>query len=409
MGRKSAMVDTVILEIDLGNPKTQKVIDPTKFADWSPSLEGILSPPFNKIGKGKSLKSVNNYTPEEKRQGIYVPRLTLYKQIVSGSIKYYLYIEFSAPKILFNNNFEEVDDKDFETLCLELSNKLRDKGVNLTTSDLNAAIVRSIHYCKNIVLTDGSSPSSIISTIQKANISSRKKVSREIYQEKGESIHIYTNSNELCVYDKLRELEKAKKTEKGNLEKDSWCQFDIVGKLLKKVGAVKSFNVLRIESRLLDKPAIRRAIKPMYYSLQDDEPYGSCNPSGPYSFKFLFDSRIAKDILLKDFNEIKGGLPQIISNRESVENSILALKDNNPDISFSSILKFLGLRYVTNEKSLRDARLIFGANTKQWNMLNNEMSKLKYPDIPIRNPLYQVEQQLDKFASFKLGITPKKA
>ena len=403
MGRKSAMVDTVVLAIDLGNPQTQTIIDPTRFADWSPSLEGILSPPFNRIGKGKSLKSVNNYTSTEKRRGIYVPRLTLYKQLVSGGFRYILYIEFSAPKILYNNNFEEVGDGDFDALCLRLSEVLKAKGVNISPNELAAAAPQTIHYCKNIVLTDGSSPLSVISTIQKANISSRKKVSREIYREKGESVHIYNNSRGLCIYDKMRELEKAKKSEKDNLEKDSWCQFDIAGKLLKEIGVVKSFDVLRIETRLLDKQNIKRSIRPILCSL-----YGHDMPA-PYSFRTLFDSRIAKSILQNDFNEIKRGLPQVVSNRESSESFISALRFNNPKISLETTLETLGLRKLSDETGLRNARYITGASTKKWNAFVDKISKLKYPSISICNPLNQVEQQLDKFAGFKLGITSKKA
>lgn len=390
------MVDTIVLEIDLGNPKTQKVINPAYADTWAPSLKGALLPPFNMLGSGKSIKCVKNVTPEEKRAGAYVPRLTFYKQMIKGKFKYYLYIEFSAPKVLFNNNFEEVEKSDLDVLCQKLSETLKAKGVNLTPNELRKSVVKTIHYSKNIIITDGTPPNRILTAIKKANLSTRKRVRSEIYQDRGEGLHIFNTTRSLCVYDKIKELEKARNTEKGNFELDSWCQFGIVGEILKSVGAIKSLDVVRFETRLSDKETIKKAVSPIISSMG----YGA---KSPYTLEMLFDEKLAKSVLINDFNEIREGLPAIVSNRETAEFFVRKLAEQNPSITPSAILQALGLRCLTGEVNLRDARVIIGANTKIWNRLNSKMTKLKYRQAIIADPLLQVKQQLDTFASFRLG------
>lgn len=54
----------------------------------------------------------------------YLPRLTLIKAIRNGGFSILLKIEFSIPKLLYCNNFDEVEESDFGEICWKLQEVL---------------------------------------------------------------------------------------------------------------------------------------------------------------------------------------------------------------------------------------------------------------------------------------------
>ena len=66
-------------------------------------------------------KAVANPSSENKKKGIYQPRLTYTERPVRGGKNYELAIELSLPKLMFNNNFSELDDADFEAVVKNLT------------------------------------------------------------------------------------------------------------------------------------------------------------------------------------------------------------------------------------------------------------------------------------------------
>lgn len=391
------MIDTIILEVDLGDPKKQKIISRETFDQWSPSLEGVLSAPYRKLGAKGNIKCTNNCTSEEKAKRRYVPKLTVYKQVTSKGFKYQLYIEFSAPKILFNNNFEEVDEADLEELCTRLSGVLASKGITLSRNEIKRAKVRTIHYSKNIILKDGVTMHELISMAKKASISTRRRVSNEIYCERGEAIHVYNNTKGFCIYDKIGELEVAKKTEKGNIEQDSWCQFGIIAKLLSELG-VTSLDVARLEYRLGDKANIRRAVEPII----GPKPRSTT----AYTLEQLFQKKIAKKLLEQEFEMVASKLPEIVTNTESMESIIYRIHQLNPNIKTGQLISTIALYSIAREMPLRDAEKAIGAQPRAWKELLEKVRNVKYRIRTNRNPLEQISYQLDKFTSFKLGKKP---
>src|SRR3989344_5261555 len=99
-------------------------------------------------------KYVRNPSEQEKRQFGYLPKLTLLNRGSEEMIK----IEFSAPKLIFNNNFDELEDNDFDLVVSTLYKRLKDMGYRVWSNVLTKAPVSAIHYSKNILLKDGSTP-----------------------------------------------------------------------------------------------------------------------------------------------------------------------------------------------------------------------------------------------------------
>ncbi len=114
---------------------------------------------------------VQNPTKTELQNGIYKPRLTLTNRFnTSGQRGLTLAIEFSAPKLLFGNNFDELMDSNFPAVIDKLETVLKTMGIRVFHELMLAAPVSAIHYSKNIPLTDGTTPHYLINKIKEANI-----------------------------------------------------------------------------------------------------------------------------------------------------------------------------------------------------------------------------------------------
>jgi hypothetical protein len=88
-----------------------QITDPDKFTPSAPWIEDY--------GKSmQSIKSKQNPTKKELLHGIYKPRLTLSYCFTSARTReLMLRIELSLPKLLYDNNFDELQYKDFKPSC----------------------------------------------------------------------------------------------------------------------------------------------------------------------------------------------------------------------------------------------------------------------------------------------------
>ena len=150
------------------------------------------------------------------------------------------------PKLFYGNNFEELKGKDLQPLLSKLSSSLDQMGVIVAPSHLARAPISAIHYSKNIALTDGSTPYHYINKIKEANIKLSLDVNQTDYRNEGHSYKWHCNSYEVVFYDKIKDLEKARQSDKRALEKDSTLQLNLFSSLHKK----KKLEILRMEVRL---------------------------------------------------------------------------------------------------------------------------------------------------------------
>ena len=108
------MLDTIVLTLD----QDQFELDePERF---SPSAQGLLVPPYYRLGARGHFSCKQNPTRTDLKAGRYLPRLTLSKRWLRSSFALTLRIEFSAPKLIFGNNFDELRSRDFERVLAAL-------------------------------------------------------------------------------------------------------------------------------------------------------------------------------------------------------------------------------------------------------------------------------------------------
>lgn len=140
------MVDTVTLTLE----RHQFQISETGYVRFSPSARGFFEPPFIPFGRHSAIIRAHcNPTAADKKGDWYFPRLTLQKAARPGGIVITLRVEFSAPKLMFLNNFDELEERDFDDLCHRLRMRLSFFGVQVPSVEtLNQAAVSGIHYGK---------------------------------------------------------------------------------------------------------------------------------------------------------------------------------------------------------------------------------------------------------------------
>jgi len=257
------MLDTIILTMPIDY---SCIIDHSRF---KPSTEKIFEGNY-------FIKYVNNPTADDWRKKIYKPRLTAYKRGKIIELK----VEFSAPKLLFGNNLDELQESDFEQVRDKLQEALRAMGVKVFGIFIENAKVSGFSPSKNIPLSNGYTSIFAIRELNKLDVSKKFDLADIKYQNGGEELQIYTNSHSLVFYDKINDLNKPAKRA---IDKDQAPkQFSLFEQIKKQKNPIE---VLRVEARLSKKRIINEALVKLGY-LQ--------NPT----FKDIFNKDLCQKVLL---------------------------------------------------------------------------------------------------------------
>lgn len=194
----------------------------------------------------KGIRYICNPDKDWLRCGKYFPKLAVFKDFNN---KNQIIIEFSAPKLVFGNNFEELDTEDFTKVIDELSDRLKGLDIEISKENLEQARVLAIHYSKNIEL-ENATATSITNTIEKLDITKRLDIAKTDYKNGGQTIRFHANFYEVAFYDKVADLMQSKISEKRAIESENTIQQDFLSKLIGR-------EVLRMEVRLNKPKKIR--------------------------------------------------------------------------------------------------------------------------------------------------------
>jgi hypothetical protein len=213
-------------------------------------------------------------------------------------------------------------------------------GVIVDPSQLAAAPVSAIHFSKNIPLMDGSTPYHYIQKIKEANIKLSLDTNQTDYRNEGHSYKWHCNSYEVVFYDKIKDLEKAKHSDKRAIEKDSALQLNLFDQFQKR----RKFEILRIEVRLNKRQKIRQLFNKL--GIKSD-----------LSLKSLFKPSISKKILLHYLDEIENKRPPLLDYKAANDKALLAdLIFNNPELGTKKILQMYGLSKALETINIRELR-----------------------------------------------------
>lgn len=378
----ATMIDTVILTLVEG---TFEIINPDAF---TPSAKWALPEHAYNL---RGMISMQNPTKLELAMRIYKPRLTLsnrYKALTG--YKTLLKIELSLPKLFFGNNFEELTQKDFPALAQKLCTALHTMGIATDVAALAKASVSVIHYSKNILLTDGSTPYHYISKIKDANISLALDVNQTDYRNEGHCYKWHSGSYELVFYDKIRDLEKAKISDKRSMEKDPLFAYGYVGQVAQQLHLYdalhnkKNFEVLRMEVRLNKRRKIQQMLKKL-------------NIKAQLTLKGLFKTSIARKVLLHYLDEIERARPQLLDFKANNAKALLVgLIFSNPNASPRRIMQLYGIKLALEHISVREFRTMLGPHNKRsWYRLMTDVNEVQLKQAP--KPFAVIRDCLIKF------------
>ena len=370
------MIDTIILILP---SNMYRITDLDKFI---PSARWITNPLLITSG----IRSKQNITKKELRDGTYKPYLTLYNyKNHNGPRDIVLKVELSLPKLLFGNNFQELQYKDLAAITQKLAATLESMGVMIDGNTLAHAPAVAIHYAKNIVLKDGSTPYHYIQKIKESNISLTLDTNEADYRNDGLSYKLRCNSYEIVFYDKIKELEKTKLHDKRTVEKDGTLQLNLLDKLAHR----NKLEILRMEVRL----NTRKKIKQLCTKL---------GIKANLTFHGLFKPVIAKKILLHYLQELESKRPALLDYKAKNDDALLAaLCFNNPELGPKQILQMLGLKKAFEFVTPRELRVLFSRfHARSWYRLMADAKKVK---LPITNsPFGIMREQISKLKPCKV-------
>lgn len=364
------MIDTVV--IILNYPDFQ-LIKPENF---DPHASLVLT------YKGRFMKAI--YDPLQDTDVYeYLPRLTLTNRIIPGGRSVTLSIEFSVPSLIYGNNFLEVTQADFEHIIATLQARLDAIGVEVSRKHLASAKLSKIHYGKNFVLTDFTTPYSFMREIYQANINKQLDVDKADYRNEGHCLKYQNNTFALMFYDKIKDLEKAKISRRKSVEDRPQIHGDLQAKLKNRSGALP-IEALRMEIQFNKRSRIKAELKKLGFIIEP-------------TFKNLFSEKISREVCLSYLHSIRDSL--IFSKVEHKNNPIdqfMELQRANPTTNRQTLLGYMSFMRLVENSDLRTARqLVAGDSSNKWQTIKNKYSTLSNNSKPLE--INRLIAEVEKF------------
>lgn len=385
------MLDTIVLTLDRHE---FEVLDPDRF---SPSARGLLMPPFYRLGGRANFSCVLNPTKDDLSTGRYVPRLTLTKRIRRGGFAVQLRVEFSAPKLLFGNNFDELTARDFERVLDALHRSLARLGIRVSSDTLRGAGVSAIHYSKNMALTDHTSCSMVMGELNRIDLNRRLDLSRTDYRNEGHAIRYHASSFEVTFYDKLKDLKKARISEKRAIESEYGSQmhlFDNIDLL------PRDFEILRMEVRLNTRAKIVKLVREI-------------EPGTEPTFAALFNEGIAKGVLMHFWKAVQAQMPLIEGAGSRRPEDLLAGLAANAaaEIRPGALLQQLGCVLLVRSVGMRGASVAISrhCSPRTWQRYKRQLKSLAIDEPNGFSALDQVDAALSRFGPLRLADFHRRA
>lgn len=332
-------------------------------------------------------KFVKNPSKRDLDSGLYYPRLTGYRRKFRQDAN--VRIEFSVPKLLYLNNLDELEDKDFSEVVDVLQDRLKTMGIVATKSLLEQSSVSSVHFSRNIQLEDGYTVSHLISEMNKVNLRKSFDFAKTRFMNDGQSLYAHTTAHQLVIYDKVADLGKDKKRA---IDKDQPRYQRSFFDELKEDSEL--CEVLRFEIRLNHKQKMGKVLEGLGYSK---------NPT----FKDVFNSEMSRKVVesywQKLIKERNLGLFAIsVSIKDILRTLFLADKTLKP----KQAIYLLGLfQLARDEDGMRQLRTIVSkrSHDRTWYRIAKDMQRASelITKNKLRNWVTQIDKKLSNYQPYK--------
>jgi len=370
------MLDTIILEIIID---FRSIIDTSKFRPNARQLE---------VFKGYG-KCTNNTRAADRKSGNYKPKLTLIKRGEMIILK----IEFSAPKVLFNNNLDEAEDSDFNEMVVRLQNSVREMGVFLQPQQIEKAKVIGLHPSKNIVLTNKYTASFAIRELSKINLSQKMDIEEVKFRNGGEAIQLYANRHSVVFYDKINDLTKPSKRA---VDKDQTSQQKNLFEFVKT--SKSGLEVLRFEIRLSHSDKMKEILAEVGFN---QEP----------TLKNIFNKSLCQKIVKLYWEKLFFDDLFLFNTYNNPQKILEMILVKYPKTQIRTAVMLVGLNLLCKDDGgFRNFRKIVGSYKQKnsWHSLRRYLEKLSdgFFTRPIHGFADDIQKAIKDFESFKLSRKP---
>lgn len=335
-------------------------------------------------------KFVRNPSSYDISGGAYFPRLTGYRRKDKNSEwESSIRIEFSVPKLIYGNNLDEIDIKDYSRVFDVLKERLDHIGLIVTRKQLEEAPIVTVHYSKNIILTGGFSAQYVIRELSKINLNKRFDLTRARFANDGQSLYGWAESNSFVFYDKISDLARPKKR---SIDRDQpKYQLNLFNDLAGKE------EILRFEVRLCHKRKINSLFK--QYGFAE-------NPT----FKEVVSIEKAKVILNHYWKTIieQGAIGLFSPTRTAKELLEEILLTSPSKIKSKQAIYLVGLLQLTNEgNGIRELRSILtknGDDDRSWYRTLSSYKGLikKLTNFKPREWFGQIQTQISDYKPYRV-------
>jgi len=231
----------------------------------------------------------------------------------------------------------------------------------------------------------------VMNELRKCDLPQRLDLSQTDYRNEGHAIRYHTNSFQVAFYDKVKDLQKARVSEKRAIENASRCQLD----LFAKAGSLpKQLEVLRMEVRLGNRRAIRKLLKEIESGAEPE-------------FEALFSETIARSALLQFWQHVRCQLPitglAVALKSEDVLQGLIGKANGRPRPA--KLLQRLGLTLLVESVGPRGAQALLSryCSPRTWQRVKRDMRGLGLIGTGSFNALGQVDSGLRAFRPLRLS------
>lgn len=370
------MIDTIIISIP--KDKVTNVLYPNQTAlGWHQQATGATYKKF-----------VRNPSKRDLESGLYFPRLTGINRTIDGKLDASIKVEFSIPKLLFKNNLDEVEGKDFDEVVSTLKDRLLRMGIAVPEKYIKFAPVSAVHFSKNIQLVDGFTSQYVLSELSKIDIRKSFDFSKTRFMNDGQSIYAYTISHSFVIYDKIADL---KKDEKRAIDKD---QTLYQRSLFDEIERRDLYEVIRFEVRLSKKQKMNSLFKKL--GLKEHS-----------TFHDVFKKSLSQKIVLHYWQTLIGSNSMLLFSLTSGPKDVLRqILTVNPKLKPKQALYFSSLVTMTKDgNGMRELRSIVGkyADQRSWYRMKTDIKTVTelLRKVRPRDWFDQIEKGLKEYKTFK--------
>ncbi len=379
--KTNKMIDTVILTI----PKDKmRKIDNTQghFPIWT----------LNSKGRGYEIW-IKNTLKEDVKKGLSCIKLTGYKRGFSeyATSPKMVNVEFSVPKLLYGNNLDEVEEKNFPIVIDTLHKRLFEMGEVISKTDIENAIISGFHPSKNIMLFNGYTAYGVIKELSKINLTRKLELTKVNFKDDGNAVQMYAINHSIVFYDKIADLNQNKK--KAVDQDQTPQQFSLFQEIKKKQ---PKLEILRMEVRLSKKLKMNSIMQKLGFQKSP-------------TLKDIFKKDVCQKIVKWYWNTIIKGenlfLFELSSNPKQLYKNILR-KDEN--IKVKQAIYMVGLSVLCkDEGGIRELRDISEKRITQrnWYCVSNSIKLLN--KLADKKALHiwikQISTALEEFKPYKIN------